>query len=267
MAAFTALVAATVPAFFVIQHLKVSTPLIAGAPAPYPAAISPGETACNGSHRSTTISFYLLHRADDVDVYVVDRSGAIVATLASGRHMRRGVRMPDGVFSWSGKEDDGSPAPDGTYYVRVDLIHQGRTYEVPQPITVKAVPPRPIVTSVAPSLVTQEGEGVEIHYAGNERRGGTVRVYRTDLPGAPRLVKSFLTPWKGQTASWDGRIGGRPAPAGTYLVGLDVTDKACNTGRFPPMIPPAAGSMARAAVTVLGAMRLPSHRRGAPRGR
>ena len=33
-----------------------------------------------------------------------------------------------------------------------------------------------------------------------------------------------------------------PAPAGTYLVGLATTDLACNTGRFPIVLPPSPGS-------------------------
>ena len=53
-----------------------------------------------------------------------------------------------------------------------------------------------------------------------------------------------------QQATWDGRIHGRPAPAGTYLVGLDVTDAACNTGHFPATLPPAPGSTPDAGVTV-----------------
>jgi len=262
-AAFAALVAATVGAFFVTQHLKVSTPLIAGFPSPQPAAISPRQTGCGGKDRRTMVSFYLLHRADDVDVYVIDSSGAIVATLASGRHMRIKVRKPDGVFYWDGREDGGSLAPDGTYYIRVALIHQGRTAEVssaagvPLPIAVKTVPPRPLVTRVdvagegmVPALIPQHGKPAQIHYRGNEQRGGTVRIYRTDLPGAPRLVKSYPTPWKGSTAIWNGLIDGRPAPAGTYLMGLDVTDNACNTGHFPARIPPAPGSTPHAGVTV-----------------
>ncbi|MGI8428575.1 MAG: hypothetical protein ACR2OB_04570 [Solirubrobacteraceae bacterium] len=258
VAAFAALVVATVAAFFVTQHLKVTTPLIAGAPGPYPATISPRQTGCQGFHRRMMISFYLQHRADDVDVYIVDRSRTIIATLASGRHMRRGVRTPDGVFVWNGKQDDGAFAPDGTYYVRVDLIHQGRSEEIsgptgPKPLTVKTVPPRPIVTSVQPALIPQGSAPVAIHfrdYQGIQSRGATVRIYRTDLPGAPRLVWSFPATGKGQMESWDGRIGGRPAPAGTYLVGLDVTDDACNTGHFPPVLPPARGTTAHAGVTV-----------------
>jgi FlgD Ig-like domain len=253
LAAFAALVVATVAAFFVTQHLKVSTPLIAGAPKPSPAAIDPlsGSACGTVSHRGTLISFYLLHRADDVAVYVVDQSGAIVRTVASGRHMRRGVRTPDGVFYWNGRRDDGSVAADGTYYFRIALLHQGRTIELTsKPVVVQTVPPHPVVTSVSPPLIPVRDTPVKIEYRGNERRSGTVRIYRTDLPGRPDLVKSFVTPWKGETATWDGKIHQRPAPAGTYLVGLDVTDKACNTGKFPPVIPPPPGSTPHAGVTV-----------------
>ena len=41
-----------------------------------------------------------------------------------------------------------------------------------------------------------------------------IDVYRTDLPGRPRLAKSFITPAKGSQVTWDGLILGRPAPAG-----------------------------------------------------
>ena len=39
--AFSALVVATVAAFFIAQHLKVTTPLLQGSPAPVPAAFDP----------------------------------------------------------------------------------------------------------------------------------------------------------------------------------------------------------------------------------
>jgi len=256
--AFAMLVAATIAAFFITQHLKVTTPLIQGFPRPVPPAIDPLHgVPCDGMNSaSTMISFWLQHRADTVDVYVVDaQDGAIVRTVASGRHMRIGVRKPDGVFHWNGRADNGQVVPDGTYYFRVALIHQGRTVDLDasdQTVKVKTVPPHPVVTSVTPSVIPGSGgTRVTIHYEGNENRGGTVRIYRTDLPGGPRLVKSFLTPWKGQQAVWDGKIDGRPAPAGKYLVGLDVTDAACDTGHFPPHVPPAPGTAARDIVTIL----------------
>lgn len=249
LGAFAALAVATVAAFFVTQHLKVSTPLIAGTPKPTPSVISPASIGCGGAHRVAQFSFYLLHRADDVAVYVLDSSGNIVRTLATGRHMRRGVRNPDGDFPWNGRTEDGRVAPDGTYYFRIALLHQGRTIDLTKtPVQVKSTPPHPIVSGVSPSLIPAPGHGVTIRYRGNEQRGVTVRLYRTDLPGAPRAVKSYLAPAGG--ARWDGRIAQRPAPAGVYLVGLQSTDGACNTGRFPTALPPRPGSTAHAGITV-----------------
>ncbi|HUA71295.1 MAG TPA: FlgD immunoglobulin-like domain containing protein [Solirubrobacteraceae bacterium] len=253
--AFAVLVAATIAAFFITQHLKVTTPLLAGTPRPVPAVIDPlhGVPCMQGRNSgSTTISFYLLHRADTVDVFVVsDATGEIVRTVAGDRHMRKGVRNPDGVFRWDGREDNGQVAPEGTYYFRVALIHQNRTIDLSNvPVKVKTSPPRPVVTRVTPSLIPgARGTSVTIHYAGNDNRGGTIRIYRTDRPGDP-LVKSFLTPWNGHTAIWDGKINGRPAPAGTYLVGLDVTDAACDTGHSLVRVPPARGTTPNAGVTV-----------------
>ena len=253
--AFAVLVAATIAAFFVTQHLKVTTPLIQGAPRPVPGVIDPLHgVACVGGKNSgsTTISFYLQHRADTVGVYVVNQDEEIVRTVATGRHMRIDVRNPDGVFTWDGREDSGRVAPDGTYYFRVALLHQGRTVDLTSvPVKIKTVPPHPVVKSVTPSLIPgTHGLNVTIRYAGNEHRGGTIRIYRTDLPGKPRLVKSFLTPWSGEQAIWDGTINQRPAPAGTYLVGLDVSDAACDTGHYPAHVPPAPGSTPHAGVTI-----------------
>ena len=250
MVGFVVLAAATVAAFFVTQHLKVTTPLIAGSPKPVPSWINPEDgQVCGGvSHRRVFVSFYLLHRSDDVDVYIVDQTGTIVRTIALGRHMRRKVRTPDGVFTWNGRNDKGQVVPDGDYFFRVALIHQGRTVEIsnsagPEPVHVRTIPPRPVVTSVSPELIPQnDSAGVTIRYTGNEHRSGVIRIWRTDLPGKPKLVKSFVTKWNSESAVWDGKIDQRPAPAGTYLVGLEVTDAACNTGRYPIVMPPPPGT-------------------------
>jgi hypothetical protein len=257
--AFAALVVATVAAFFVTQHLKVTTPLLQGFPAPYPSTINPLDgVTCNGvNHRRMSVSFYLQHRSDDVDVYIADQSGTIVATLATGRHMRRGVRKPDGVFSWNGREGDGSIAPDGEYYIEVDLIHQGRSFEIsnsagqPLPVTVDTAIPHPVITAISPAILTGGVEPVRIHYTGTQSRGVTVRIYRTDQAGGPRLVKSFFSPPSAaRVAVWDGSINKHPVPAGTYLVSISATDPACNTGRYPARIPPVPGKAPHAGLTV-----------------
>jgi hypothetical protein len=250
-AAFAVLVAATIGAFFVTQHLKSATPLIQGFPAFVPGTINPRHGVPCGKYNSgsTTISFYLQNRSDDVDVYVVsEKTGAIVDTLATGRHMRQDVRTPDGVFHWDGRDANGQVVPDGTYYLRVALIHQGATINLNvgrEVVKVKTVPPRPVITRITPAVIpTASGSRrVRIEYTGNENRGGTIFLYRTDLPGGPRLIKTFLTPWGGHSAVWDGTVRlGRPAPAGTYLLALQVSDAACNTGRYPASIPPASGA-------------------------
>ncbi|HEY6398593.1 MAG TPA: FlgD immunoglobulin-like domain containing protein [Solirubrobacteraceae bacterium] len=255
VASFLTLIVASVGAFFITQHLKVTTPLIAS-PQISPQVINPlaGKTCAGTDHRQTTLSFSLLYRADDVNVYVVDRSGEPVSTLATGRHVRKSQQVS---FVWKGLQDNGSLAPDGIYHFRVALIHQGRTSELPtqsgapRTVTLTTVVPHPVVDGVSPRLIpARDLKGAVIRYSGNENRGGTIVLYRTDLPGLPRRVKSFPTPWHGQIVVWDGRIHEQPAPAGIYLVGLDVTDAACNTGHFPIVNPPPPGTTPHAGVTV-----------------
>jgi FlgD Ig-like domain/N,N-dimethylformamidase beta subunit-like, C-terminal len=266
VAAFVALAIATVAAFFFTQHLKVTTPLLAGFPAPAPSAINPIDgqvcrvsgpkgTVKPISHRSMFVSFYLLNRSDDVDVYIVNNDGTIVRTLASGVHMQGGRHPVRRTFTWDGRLANGAVAPDGNYFIRVALVHQGRTVLIsnssgPEPVTVKTVPPRPLVTAVSPSLIPQPtGGSVTIKYTGTDGLNARVLIYRTGLPGGPMLVKSYAS-GRRTTTTWDGTIKGRPAPQGTYLVGLKVTDRACNTGRFPPELPPVPGTTPHAGVTV-----------------
>jgi hypothetical protein len=150
LVAFLALVVATIAAFFITQHLKVSTPFISGVTQPDPAVINPlNARACYDPVRrqrvgpATRISFYVLHASDRVDVYVVNHRGRRVATVASNRFMKA-VLFPHEVptlFTWEGHDQNGSIAPDGTYYFKVHLVHQARTvtlsnYSGALPVTV-----------------------------------------------------------------------------------------------------------------------------------
>jgi hypothetical protein len=215
---FGGLVVATVAAFFITQHLKVSTPFFAGFPRPAPADINPLDPhTCKGVyHGRTHISFYLLNRGDDVNMYVVDSNGTIVRTVASDRHM--GVKQRR-LFIWNGRESDGTIAPDGTYYFRVALIEQGRSIDVGGPIHVNTTPPHPVVYRVTPNLIPQGSTPATIKFRGNEGFRSRINIYRTDLPGRPRLVDHFVTKHRPTQATWNGTIDGLPAPAGTYTVG------------------------------------------------
>jgi hypothetical protein len=138
--AFAALVVATVAAFFITQHLKVTTPLISAVSPPTAPVIVP-DSRITGCPASTSISFYLLHQADNVNVYVVNARGDVARTLASGLSMARKQRA---VFTWSGRTDGGAAA--GEYHFRVVLVHQRRTIDPvivgatggPATVTVKA---------------------------------------------------------------------------------------------------------------------------------
>jgi hypothetical protein len=238
--------------------------LLAGTPAPFPAVIDPvsGVTCYQPAtgkyvdHRDMEISFYLQNRSDTVDVYVVDAAGKVVATLAGGRYMQGGSHTVRSYFVWDGRESTGAVAPDGRYYVKVRLSGQRRTVTIsnqsgPEPVTVRTVPPKPVVTSVRPRVISRRHlTAVKIEYTGNEHRGATVIVYRIGRRARLTEVKRFLTAWAARSATWDGLIRGRPAPVGRYLIGLQVTDAACTTGSFPASPHPRLRTASQAIVVV-----------------
>jgi flagellar hook assembly protein FlgD len=270
VAAFVALAIATIGAFFLIQSLKVSTPLIAGLPRPHPARINPvagGVCDLSGhdgvvatDYRRMTISFLLLNQADDVNVAMVTPTGTVIDTIARDRHMGINHRTQ---FVWDGRRADGAFAPSGEYEVQVTLIHQHRTVRIAdsdtgaaEPVTVEDSPTPIRVTGVRadgiePAVIPQvSGRPVAIHFTQVGTHLPTIRIYRTDLPGVPQLVDTFHASSL-RTAFWGGRnADGRPAPQGTYLASVTALDRACTRSTFPTTFPPAVGSTPHAGVTV-----------------
>jgi flagellar hook assembly protein FlgD len=249
VAAFVALVIATVGAFFVTQHLKVSTPLVQGSPAPVPSTINPRYGGVclrrNGkgvlvpvSFKRMTISFYLQNRSDNVDVFI-DHNGADIRQI--GRNVFMRAHPPQRhYFSWDGRRADGSVAPAGVYYVRVVLRHQARSLVISNstkalPITVQTTRPQVRVTSVTPSsLHAGSADRVTIRYTGTGAQRPRILIYRIRPGRAPQLVKSYSATSRTGTSTWDGTLtDGRPAPHGTYLAGVLYTDRACVRGRSP----------------------------------
>ena len=152
-AIFAALVVATIGAFVISQHLKVTTPFISGVTGPAPPAMNPvdGPTSCRDpatgravSERSTVVSFYVVHQVDNVDVYVVNQSGTTVRTIGADVAMHKSkAPTPDAFravtkyFRWNGRNSAGRLVAPGTYFFRVHLIHQQRTIELQQPVKVE----------------------------------------------------------------------------------------------------------------------------------
>ncbi len=253
VATFVALGVATVGAFFLTQHLKVTTPLINGLPAPVPSTINPAHGGtCQlrnpkgqrvpVSFKRMKLSFYLQNRGDVVYVYIVNQEHRVIRTLpGSGRYMRTLKRR---TFIWNGRQDDGTIAPDGVYDIRVSLAQQGRTLFIAkatgalEPVTVQTHPPRLEVTSVAPRVVTAPtasaaaGRSVAtIRYSGNQGLRPRILILRVAGGSRPQLVKSYAATSKNGTSEWNGTLtGGMPAPPGTYLIGLRLSpDRTCNT--------------------------------------
>ncbi len=250
--AFALLAVATVGAFFLTQHLKVSNPFYFGNPAPTPAAFNPvaGRYCINAKghpldYRRTTLTFSVGH-TDSVGVYVVsgsDPSGEPVATITSGTQMTAGLNHPR-TFTWDGRLSDGQIAPAGIYYFRIVLYSEGRNYDLSgAPIEVVTSHPHPRVLSVrlgggaertaAAAVLTPPQGQVEIHFSAGVGGAGPPRrvwldVYRTDEPGSPRRVDQFAVNPKLKTATWNGEVDGQPAPAGTYLIGITAQDAACD---------------------------------------
>ena len=207
VAAFVALVIATVGAFFVTQHLKVSTPLIQGRPAPVPSTINPvSGGVCrvrNGkgklvpvSFKRMKVSFYLQNRSDTVEVYIVQQDGTtIVRQIGSDVFMS--ARPPRRhLFVWNGRLANGRVAPDGVYYVRVALVHEARSLLISsptaaEPVTVQTTRPHVRVTGVTPSSITSGGgTRVTLRYTGTTGLRPRILIYRLRA-GRPRQVKSY----------------------------------------------------------------------------
>jgi hypothetical protein len=252
--AFATLAVATIAAFFIVQHLKSNGTLIVvwnGA--------APFSDNGDGCRSRTSITFNLQDRADSVSVFVLDSEGDVVRTVASGVAMQapKAGRRVRRTFYWHGREDSGRLAANGSYYFRVTLDQQGRYVDLTQdPIVVDNTPAYLVVRSVSPSqLPAPGGVPATVHFTGSRGRGGYLLVYRTAATGAPQLATVRAIPFSkpspsGYTKTWNGLISGRPAPAGTYVMALKVTNRACVTGTFPVYLPPRRGTTANAGLTI-----------------
>lgn len=229
-AVFAVLVVATFAAFFVAQRLKHAPTVLQQVTGGL--VFSP-----NGDGRRDRLRVgFELKRADTISVDVLDSAGDPVRSLASGRRIaaHQATRV-----SWDGRDDEGHRAPDGLYRLEVTLHDEGRTVIVRHRYRLDTTPPAPAIASMDPP----HGAGPELLPNGLHRvvihtsRAGTapqVLIFRTSF-GAPRQVAAL--PVRNRTATWDGRIGGGAAAAGSYVAVARWRDRAGNVGTSVPLDP------------------------------
>lgn len=166
---------------------------------------------------------------DDAEVDVIDADGVQVARVAEGRRIRPG--RPVAVV-WDGRDDAGRVVPDGPYRIRVTLGGDGRSLLAPRRFFVDTTPPSPRLTIRRRDIVVRPGQPVRFAVTGvSDFRPPRYSVVRTDR-GPQRIVARFEGEKGALSGRWDGRLtSGAAAPVGTYLIAVEVRDKAGNLGR------------------------------------
>ena len=243
-AVFLLLVVATVGAFFAAQRLKNQAPLLR-----YRASTEAFSPNGDGIKDTAKIRFKL-PEADEVTVTILDQDGGEVARVATNEHLAKGEQS----LSWDGRTDDDLLAPEDEYRVRVGLRDQNRTNTLRHTIRLDLTPPRPRIRAVdAPGRGPIVIDGVRRRAATAEvarpAREPRFAVWRTDL-ARPRRVQRLPT-LAGRRALWDGRIGRRLAPPGTYMIVADALDRAGNRGSVPRQMPPPPAGEAAGGVGVV----------------
>jgi flagellar hook assembly protein FlgD len=244
-AVFVLLVGATIGAFFAAQQLKHQDPLLR-----YRASTEAFSPNGDGVKDVAKIRFKLPDAAE-VTVTILDEDGGQVARIATNKSLGQGEQ----TLEWDGRTDENLIAPEDEYRVRVALRAEGRANTLPHEIKLDVTPPRPKITAVdAPGRGPIVIDGASRHAAAAEVARSSRRprfsVWRTDLAKARKVVERL--PGSGRRgAQWDGRIDGRLAPPGTYMIAASAEDRAGNRGTVPRNLPPPAQGDALGGVGVL----------------
>ena len=164
------LIGGTAAAFVYTQGLKTTkSPIVATK------VVKQFAPTCRCPLRTAAIAFGL-RRDDHVEIAIVDAHGNVVRTLVASRAVPSGYHR----FTWDGRRDDGTLAPDGVYKARVDLDDADRTITLPNGIRLDTVPPR--VVGVSPRLTKDE---LAVLYRLSDQAHGLLYV------GGKRVVKTL----------------------------------------------------------------------------
>jgi hypothetical protein len=246
-AAFALLIVAAIGAFFAAQRIKQSPRQVRTL------SVSPLFSPALG-YRKAGIRIRIEKR-DDVTVSVLNGDGEVVQRLLDNHP--EPPKRPIQLY-WDGKDSAGHRVPDGEYHVRVSLRHAGRAFVLLDSIRTDSTRPRPAVVilgapSAGPTIFPlRGGQPVRFRVTNAPLLNLHLALYRTDPDGHPtRLDNSGLTISPDRHGGeWNGRIAGRLAPPGTYVIVARVNDRAANIGASYPYDPAPGKLVGRAGVTV-----------------
>jgi hypothetical protein len=216
------LLVATAAAFAITEHLKLQKAPLYGiqvsagrTPEIHPGRPTVFSPVCNCPTNVARLGITLRH-SERVTATIRDSSGHAVWTLAHGELLR--AHRPTHWY-WYGDSNPGQPVPDGVYKPSVTV--GGHTYNFANKIFVDTVAPKVLsAAALKPVLLAGPGRSVAIKY----RFDGSAHAL---LYVGNRLVAVGRHPGADKI-KWNGRLSGRPAPAGRYVLSIGARDLAGN---------------------------------------
>ena len=220
-----ALLVATGLSFLYVESLKLEPSPIRGTRVTK--VFSP---VCHCDKTKARISFRV-GKPDAVSVSIVDAAGRDVRDLAFSRT----VTTRPGAFLWNGRDNQGAVVRDGLYRPRVRLDLLEKTFVLPNPIQVDTKAPRVTVFSVAPRVISPDGDHradrVDVTFRVDQKAQASLLVAGVQrVLGRPGRLQGQLR--------WYGVIDGKPAVARTFDLAVEAVDAAGNRSH-----PAAAGSV------------------------
>jgi FlgD Ig-like domain len=164
---------------------------------------------------------FRVRKADDLSVAIVDGGDHVVRALVPSHHVRPGPQQ----FHWNGRDDSGSPVPDGTYRPRVHLAAEHRTILLPNPILVDTKVPDISLVRTSLQVVSPDGDAIHDYL--------TV-FFHTSEPARAVLYADGrevvkLKSFQAHYLQW-GKRNGMPTKPGVYRLRLAAIDEAGNLG-------------------------------------
>jgi FlgD Ig-like domain len=206
------LLVATAAAFVITEHLKLQkSPLYGTFVAKY---LSPD---CGCASRVAKVRIRLRH-AEHVTVAIVNSSSQTVDTIVSDELVSARSRHH---WTWNGLTTDGTRAPDGSYYPWVTVARH--TFQLPNRILLDTKAPKVVsVTGPKHVLLAARGRTVAIGYSFNEKAHPVVYL------GSRQIILGRHTR-QDSKIKWAGTEGGKPLPAGRYVLSIGAQDVVGNS--------------------------------------